>query len=157
LRMSEELLGRTLRCPRCQGVVTAEAPPLEAPVDAPETVDPRPALIMDPAAEAFAVAPPAPLPASGPEVPPVRRRPRRQKKRALLARLGLPPIVVEGRLIAAGTAIVCAGLIGLGFYYGIRYALRIPPPPVIAAERWQTHEVANRIRVLLPGIPQRQE
>src|SRR4051812_12661034 len=88
LNVPDNLLGKTLRCPRCQSHVKTEAPPEELECEVIEEVEP-----------AVAPEPPQPqAPAPDRPEPPRKKRKRSKKRGGLLARLGLPAIAIDPAL-----------------------------------------------------------
>jgi hypothetical protein len=164
LPVPEQLMGKKARCPRCRGVVMIAAPVGLATV--PPPASPPPNAITPAAAaatagvEAVAVAPDTDdvfVATLADDRPLCIKRKRKKRPQGLLGRLGLPAVAVEPWVLWSALGVVCVVLLGVGMVFGLRVALRTPPPREIAAELWQPFEVPGRCRVLFPGPSHRQE
>jgi hypothetical protein len=166
----EQLLGKKLCCPRCQGVVSTLAP---------RTAGPAVARAKDPVAQGVTAAPPA-LPGAAavpaplePEPPlaelveepvalgsltpgqdarPSERR-RKRKSTGLLEGLGLPTITLGDGVVRTALLFVVVVVAGLGGFFGLRAAFRTPARAEIPEGLWQPFEAPGRCKVLFPGIP----
>src|SRR5437667_6140076 len=124
LQVLDQVLGKKVRCPRCQAVIATAAaavrvPPAPPPMDALQqgislSAPRQPKDLYEPE-------PLAPAPAASPEArqpedesrPARRKRSRRRTKpRGFFARLGLPAIAVENGVMRIAVAIVVAVLVG---------------------------------------------
>ncbi|HEV3449261.1 MAG TPA: hypothetical protein VG099_31790, partial [Gemmataceae bacterium] len=147
LKAPDEQAGRKGKCPKCQAAIElTAAPPVPAPANQGIIEAFRVAEPVTPAVEALA------SPARAEALDVSRRGKRRKKKRkTFFGGFELPSINIEmtvlGPLLGLGLMVA----MGYAGYYIVRNAMRMPPPPVIAAERWQPVEVPNRVKCLLPG------
>jgi hypothetical protein len=146
LQVPDHVLGKKIRCPKCQGVVPTPAPAAAEPAEA------------DPVRHGLTPAEPAgPRAAPSPEPPAAKAidvRPVRKKRRPR-RRIGLPGIAVEGGVVKVAVGLVCLVVFGVLGYIAVRAAFRVRPPSPIPAERWQPFEAAGRCKALLPGTPER--
>src|SRR5438132_4322406 len=151
LNAPDQHAGKRGKCPKCQATVEL-APAPSAPLNTDMAEGFRVADLPTPRGlpvEAVPASVPGPVPEAG-----ERRKRRKKKPKGFLGRLALPAVSIEPGLIKI--ALGMAAVLSLGFagYYGLRSAFRVPPPPVIAAEKWQPLEIAGRFKVLLPGAAQ---
>src|SRR5262245_26603452 len=135
LNVPDNLLGKTLRCPRCQGHVKTEAPAIELELASVEEESPA-------------------APQSGePEPAEPRRKKRKKKKReGLLARLGSPAIGTKATLALILAGLVSLVVVGVFGFLCAGVLFRPPAVPEIPDDQWQTVEVGG-CRALLPGTP----
>jgi hypothetical protein len=148
LSVPANLLGQAVQCPRCAALVAT-----------PKGISATPQRVkVLPAFKLPAAPPESPPP---PDLPPAGSKPAtaapRKRSKPKTSKSGLPGITIErGVLIPVVSLGVCA-VVGVVLFFGLRAALRTPPPAVIPAAEWDTLEVPGRLKILMPGTARRTE